>query len=135
LKYKPDTTAYTKKFLDLKPDMAILAGYAGLELISQYDIGVVGVMPSCSFTEVYVDMHAKYMSGDFAGARAIYDKLSKYISEWLVSTQSLLTVEKEILKRRELISCSYCRLPDYKLTKVNYAQIDQFMAEFAKYLT
>ncbi|MGE4485123.1 MAG: dihydrodipicolinate synthase family protein [Oscillospiraceae bacterium] len=133
IEYKP-AKDFLQKFLDLKSDMVILTGYAGLEMIELYKIGVRGVMPACSYTEVYVAMYNKFMSGDIAGAQKIYDMLEKYLRKWMVSPESLLAIEKELLVRRGILPNSYCRRPKYHLTEENSAEINQFLIEFAEYL-
>ena len=133
IEYKP-AQDFLQKFLDLKPDMTILTGYAGLEMPNLYKIGVRGVMPACSYTELYVAMYNMFISGDMDGMQTIYDKMEKYLKLWMVSPESLLAIEKEILVRRGIISDSTCRRPCYHLTKENDKQINEFLHEFKSYL-
>lgn len=133
IEHKP-AKDFLQKFLDLKNDMVILTGYAGLEIIDLYEIGVRGVMPACSYTELYVIMYNKFISGDVAGARVIYDKLEGYLKAWMVSPESILAIEKLVLVKRGLIPSSYCRRPAYHVTAENEKQIVQFLDDFNEYL-
>lgn len=134
IEYKP-ARDYLRQFLELKPDMKILTGYAGLEMIDLYRIGVSGVMPACAYTEVYVAIHAAVVTGDLAKAQALYGMLEPYLVKWMQTPESLLAIEKEILVRRGIIGCSYCRRPSYHLTAANHQDIDRFLIEFAPYLS
>lgn len=133
IEYKP-AVDFLKNFLVQKADMAILTGYAGLEMVDLYKIGVAGVMPGCSFVEVYAAMYKAFVEGDVTTAQQIYDKLEKYLKSWMQSPESLLAIEKEILVRRGLLRSAYCRRPRYHLTDGNAKEIDQFLVEFHSYL-
>ncbi len=133
IEYKP-ARDYMQKFLDMKPDMKILTGYAGLELIDLYKIGVAGVMPACSYTEIYVAIRQAMLNGEESKAQALYDMLEPYLIKWMVTPESILAIEKEILVRRGIIECGYCRRPAYHLTAENHTDIGEFLVKFADYL-
>lgn len=133
IEYKP-AIDFLKPFLEMKKDMIILTGYAGLEMLDLYKIGVRGVMPACSFTELYVAIYDAYFADDLAKARMLYDKLEAYLKTWMASPESLLAIEKEILVRRKIIKSSYCRRPAYHLSAKDSRDIDQFLTEFSAIL-
>ena len=134
IEYKP-ARDYLAAFLRQKSDMTILTGYAGLEMVDLYELGVAGVMPACSFPELYVEITRRFISGDLPGARALYAALEKYLVSWMLSPESLLAIEKEILTRRGWLASGACRRPAYRLTKENQREIDAFLQEFAPYLS
>lgn len=133
IEYKP-ARDFLQQFLALKPDMKILTGYAGLEMIDLYRIGVSGVMPACSYTEIYVAVHDAIVAGDMAKAQALYDMLEPYLVKWMKTPESLLAIEKEILVRRGIVGCSYCRRPAYHLTGEDRRDIDRFLSDFSAWL-
>lgn len=133
IEYRP-AVDFMKQFFALKSDMVIMTGWAGLEIIDLYQIGVSGVITVGGFTEIYSEIFRLLRGNDVKGARAIYDRLEKYISIWMASPESLLAIEKEIMVRRGIFRSSYCRRPAYHLTEENSKEIDHFLAEFADLL-
>jgi len=132
IEYRP-AIEFMGKFLALKKDMPIMTGWAGLEIIDQYKIGVQGLITVGGFPELYAAIFRELEAGNEPKAREIYNKLEKYISNWMINPESLLAIEKEILSRRGVLKSSYCRRPAYHLTAENDAEIDRFLAEFAEY--
>lgn len=133
IEYKP-AHDFLMQFLAMKPDMKILTGYAGLEMVDLYRIGVSGVMPACSYTEIYVAVREAILAGDTAKAQALYDMLEPYLLKWMKTPESILAIEKEILVRRGILNNSYCRRPAYHVTDEDRRDIDRFLTEFAPYL-
>ena len=129
LEFKP-ALAKLKEYLDAKPDLVIITGYAGLEMIDIYDIGVKGVLPACSFTEIYVAIHNAYVAGDRKTAQELYDRLEPYLNIWMESQESLLAIEKEVLVQRGIIKSSWCRRPAFHLSEENHNEIARFLVEF-----
>lgn len=134
IEYRP-AVDFMKQFFDLKPDMPIMTGWAGLDIVDLYQLGVAGLITVGGFTEVYSAIFHSLRNGDIDGARAIYNKLEKYTSVWMASPESLLAIEKEIMARRGLFPSSYCRRPAYHLTQEDYAAIDRFLDEFSQFLS
>ena len=132
--YKP-AFQFNKELLDMCPEMVILTGFAGLEMLDMYKIGVRGVMPACSYTEIYVDIYERFTQGDLAGAQNVYDRLEPYLKAWMVTPESLLAIEKRILQRRGMAPNSLCRHPSYTVTEENETQISAFLTEFADLLS
>jgi len=133
IEYKP-AGEFLQNYLRAKPDMVILTGYAGLEMVDVYNIGVCGVMPGASFAEVYIDIYHKFKEGDLLAAYNLYDKLEKYLLKWMITPESLLAVEKEILVRRGIIHSARCRRPACRLSPENFNEISSFLEEFKDYL-
>lgn len=117
------------------PDVNIFVGFAGLDMIDSYAVGATAVMPGCSFTEIYAAITNHYFAGFEAEARAIYNKLEKYITRWMGHVEYIIGVEKNILHRRGIIKSNYCRQPFYEYNEEEEnAVIDRFMEEFAEFL-
>ena len=133
IEYKP-AKEFVSKFFELKKDMPIMTGWGGLEIVDLYKIGVRGVLTVGGFTELYVAIFKEIDAGNIEKAQNIYDKMEKYLISWMINPESLLAIEKEILKRRGLLKSAYCRRPSYQLTEENSKEVDRFILEFAEYL-
>ncbi|UGA56670.1 dihydrodipicolinate synthase family protein [Vibrio sp. VB16] len=121
---------YTKQLLRCIPDAVIMNGYAGLYMLDMLDNGGKGVMPGCSFAEIYVSTYQLWRNGEREKARTLHNKLLKYINKWMSNCEYIISIEKEILTRRGIISTGYCRKPDYPLTELDIQDIDMFLREF-----
>ncbi len=124
---------YTTQLLELKPDAVVMNGYAGLYMLDMLSLGGKGVMPGCSFGEIYVAIYQLWQSGQVEQARQLHSKLFQYISNWMTHCEYIIEVEKVILQKRGLIKSSYCRHPNYGLSNRDYHDIDTFMSEFKDY--
>src|SRR5437588_7544228 len=111
-----------------------LVGYAGVQMPDVLARGAAGILPGCSFTEVYVALWRCWQT-DRVGFRALHDKLLPYIAYWMQGTELIIKAEKEILKRRGIIASDYCRSPSYTLDNREQAQIEQFLGEFVSFWT
>lgn len=133
IEYRP-AVEFMKQFFKLKPDMPIMTGWAGLDIIDLYQLGVQGVITVGGFTEVYSAIFRALEAKDLKRAWDIYRRLEKYTSVWMASPESLLAIEKEIMVRRGIFRCSYCRRPSYHLTREDHASIDRFLKVFSDLL-
>lgn len=123
-------TDYTKEFLSYVPDAIVLNGYAGLYMLDMLAIGGKGVMPGCSFSEIYVDIYHYWKIGEIEKAKEIHRALLKYISKWMTHCEYIIQVEKTILHKRGIINSDYCRHPNYPLTPDIIKEIDIFIEQF-----
>lgn len=129
IEYRP-AREFLWSFLKLKKDMPIMTGWAGLEIIDLYEIGVRGVITVGGFSELYARIFRLLSEKKTEEARALYDRLELYISGWMIDPESLLVIEKEILRRRGILKNSVCRHPAYRMTEENQEEITRFLAEF-----
>ncbi|MDA0108490.1 dihydrodipicolinate synthase family protein [Vibrio sp. La 4.2.2] len=126
---------YTAHLLALRPDAVVMNGYAGLYMLDMLSIGGKGVMPGCSFNEVYIAIYDLWQSGQQQQAKQLHSKLLEYISKWMTHCEYIIEVEKVILQKRGLIESSYCRKPNYGLSPSDYQDIDAFILEFRDYFS
>ncbi|MFB2842522.1 dihydrodipicolinate synthase family protein, partial [Aeromonas jandaei] len=122
---------YSRELLQYQPDAVILNGYAGLYMMDMLNIGGKGVMPGCSFTEIYVEIYRLYQKGESKKAYKLHAKLHNYIQSWMSHCEYIIKVEKQILMSRGIISTDYCRLPSYE---VDDSYIQNFLKTFSAYL-
>jgi 2-keto-3-deoxy-L-arabinonate dehydratase len=123
-----------RSLLEEQPKATIMNGYAGLYMIDVLNAGGKGVMPGCSYSEVYVEIYNLYQKGLIHESAQLHKKLLKYISKWMSSIEYLIKVEKTILQLRGLITTNYCRKPSYPLNNDDIRFIDEFVSEFQYYL-
>ncbi len=124
---------YCRELLRYKPDSVILNGYAGLYMMDMLDVGGKGVMPGCSFTEIYVEIYRLYQKGEVEQAKQLHANLLNFIQRWMSHCEYIIKVEKQILATRGIISHDYCRLPSFDVGD-NQIEVDEFMILFGKYL-
>ncbi|PSN06850.1 dihydrodipicolinate synthase family protein [Siccibacter turicensis] len=121
---------YTREFLAHAPQATVLNGYAGLYMLQMLAAGGKGVMPGCSFTEIYVRIYRHWQHGEQAQAEALHQTLLPFIQRWMRHCEYIIQVEKTILKRRGIIATEYCRRPGWTLTPEDDRLIDDFIAAF-----
>ncbi|WP_422528505.1 dihydrodipicolinate synthase family protein [Serratia fonticola] len=122
---------YTREFLASAPQASVLNGYAGLYMLQMLAAGGKGVMPGCSFTQVYVRIYRHWLAGEHALAQALHQTLLAYIQRWMGHCEYIIQVEKTILHRRGIIATDFCRRPGWTLSKDDHQQIEQFILQFA----
>lgn len=121
---------YTRAFLAQAPQASVLNGYAGLYMLQMLEVGGKGVMPGCSFSEIYVRIYRHWQAGEKEQAEALHQTLLPYIRRWMSHCEYIIQVEKTILHRRGVIATDYCRHPGWSLTADDNALIDQFIDQF-----
>lgn len=121
---------YTREFLALAPEASVLNGYAGLYMLQMLNAGGKGVMPGCSFTEVYVRIYRHWHNGEHQQAEALHQSLLPFIQRWMSHCEYIIQVEKTLLMRRGIIATDYCRRPGWLLTPEDDRLIHSFMSQF-----
>ncbi|NQX67226.1 dihydrodipicolinate synthase family protein [Paenibacillus alba] len=120
--------------LQERQQAVIMNGYAGLYMLDVLQAGGKGVMPGCSFAEIYVEIYRLHQRGCESEARQLHQKLLFYISRWMKDCEYIIQVEKNILQQRGLIKTDYCRKPSYPLNQDDRDMIRQFLEEFGPIL-
>jgi 2-keto-3-deoxy-L-arabinonate dehydratase len=121
---------YTREFLAMAPEASVLNGYAGLYMLQMLNAGGKGVMPGCSFTEVYVRIYRHWQNGEHQQAEALHQSLLPFIQRWMSHCEYIIQVEKTLLMRRGIIATDYCRRPGWLLTPEDDRLIHSFMSQF-----
>jgi 4-hydroxy-tetrahydrodipicolinate synthase len=121
---------YISQLLACRPAATVFVGYAGLYMLDVLDIGGKGVMPGCSFAEVYQSIYRDYIAGK-PEARQTHQRLLNYISRWMQDCEYIIQVEKTVLRQRGIIDGDYCRRPSYLLSNADQASITEFLRQFA----
>ncbi|NDO81276.1 dihydrodipicolinate synthase family protein [Citrobacter sp. NCU1] len=121
---------YTREFLRYAPQASVLNGYAGLYMLKMLDAGGKGVMPGCSFTEVYVQIYRHWQAGEYMQAEALHQRLLPYIQRWMSHCEYIIQAEKTLLMQRGIIATDYCRRPGWELTPDDRKSLTRFIDEF-----
>lgn len=121
---------YTRAFLQQAPGAHVLNGYAGLYMLQMLAVGGKGVMPGCSFSEVYVQIYRAWREGRIGQAEALHQRLLPWITRWMSHCEYIIQVEKTILRQRGIIASDYCRHPGWMLTPEDRQGIETFLAMF-----
>lgn len=122
---------YTREFLQRAPQASVLNGYAGLYMPEMLSAGGKGVMPGCSFSEIYVQIYRLWQAGEHDQARALHARLLPWIRRWMTHCEYIIQVEKTILHKRGIIATDYCRHPGWTLTAEDHQSIDTFISTFS----
>lgn len=121
---------YTRAFLSQAPQAHVLNGYAGLYMLEMLKVGGKGVMPGCSFSEVYVSIYQHWLAGERGAAQALHQRLLPFIQRWMSHCEYIIQAEKTILQRRGIIATDYCRRPGWPLSAQDRQLIDDFISAF-----
>lgn len=125
-----DPAAYSKTLLSMKNDLTIMNGYWGINLLDLLAIGGKGIMPGFSCCEIYLEIYKRYQSGDIAGAAKLHHRLAPYFVHWNTYLERVISIEKEILRRRGMLKTVYCRHPGYELRNEDQKEVDRFLDDF-----
>jgi Dihydrodipicolinate synthase/N-acetylneuraminate lyase len=121
---------YTREFLRHAPQASVLNGYAGLYMLQMLEAGGKGVMPGCSFTEVYVQIYRHWQAGEKQQAQALHQRLLPYIERWMTHCEYIIQAEKTLLMQRGIIASDYCRCPGWTLDDADRKAITRLVEDF-----
>ena len=128
------TGRWISELLQQTPALPSLVGKAGLHLPDSLRRGATGVMPGCSFVEVYLDFWRLWTSGSEDQAEQLHRRMLAYLCSWMENQELLIQVEKVILNERGFIQSPHCRAPTYRLDPFEMETVDRFLNEFEAYL-
>lgn len=121
--------------LEATPSIGSFVGYAGLHAVDALERGAIGIMPGCSFTELYVEFFRRWDEDDRPGARVLHRQMLPYLSAWMQHVEIIVAVEKTIAYERGWFKSSTVRTPGWDLDRYERRRIDAFLEEFASWLT
>ena len=118
----------TSRMLEIWKDMpegsfsGVFSGGGGFTMIGDMSRGSCGIMPSCCFTDIYVDIWNMFQNGDKEGARALHNKL---VVAQLHEKTYWNALTKAVLMRRGIISCDAIRETTPLFDKQSYVEIQR----------
>ena len=124
----PPTTMRTTELKKLGGDEVIVFGGAwGTNFISELNRGSVGTMPGCAVPEFYTKAWKYWKMDRPDDARKHMEKISPLLSLLTRSLDVSFHLDKEILKRRGVISSINVRMPTSKPDKITYRELDKLI--------
>jgi len=104
----------------------VFGGQGGIYMLDELRRGSHGNMPACQAKDVQVQIWDKWIAGDQAGARRLFNELLPLINyERLYG----VAVYKEVLYRRGVIASRACRAPGKGLDTDDLAELDAIMVD------
>lgn len=110
--------------------IVIYNGYAGIYMCEMLELGCQGIMPGCSFVDVYTRVYRLYREKKYDEAQKLHSDISKYIKKWMTHCEYIIAVEKYVLQKRNVIAHDVCRMPTHVLTDNDKREIDEFYARY-----
>ena len=124
----PPTTMRTTELKKLGGDEVIVFGGAwGTNFISELNRGSVGTMPGCAVPEFYTKAWKYWKMDRPDDARTHMEKISPLLSLLTRSLDVSFHLDKEILRRRGVISSTNVRMPTSKPDKITYRELDKLI--------
>jgi 4-hydroxy-tetrahydrodipicolinate synthase len=114
----------------LDGEAAVLGGGAGLDFIHELERGARGTMPGPALADSFQRVWRLFQTGRPEAARREFERLLPVLVVALRSMDTFLFVEKEILRRRGVLSSSRIRLPVSPPEPTLLAELDVLLARF-----
>lgn len=125
----PQIYKFIEELLNESPEIKVLNGYAGIYMDKVLKSGAIGIVPGCSFVEIYLDLYNNLEKNN-EEFKEKFQLLLSYIDIWMQSTEKIISVEKYILAQRKVIKTGCCRQPFYDLDKTEKELINNFIMQF-----
>ena len=113
----------------LSPRVGVFTGGAGLNLLHDFRLGVVGNIPGTELTDLLVDVNRCRMRGEAERASTLFRALLPYLVFSLQGIDHYNACTKEMLVRRGVIARAGLRAPAPPLTPLAIDLLDSFAAE------
>jgi dihydrodipicolinate synthase/N-acetylneuraminate lyase len=110
----------------------VMGGIGGRYLLDEYRRGACGTMPACQTTDVHVAIWNKLDSGDFEGGRLLFNRLLPLLN---MEAHYALSVYKEVLKRRGVISHTTTRGGGVPLDAYDHKELDAILNSVSELFT
>lgn len=115
-------------------ELVVFNGYAGIFMTEMLKLGCSGIMPGCSFTEIYCAIYKQFSSGNWEQAEQLHRRLCLYIQPWMSHCEYIIQIEKYILKLRGVLQSDQCRAPGYGLSEKDFSDVRKFLSEYQEFL-
>lgn len=125
----PDATA--RWVSELSPRVGVFTGSAGVNLLDDLRIGVVGNVPGTELTDLLVSIHREHRNGRQAAAETLFRRLLPYLVFSLQDIDHYNACAKEILVRRGVLRAGGLRQPAPQLSRVALELLDGHATEIA----
>lgn len=114
---------------ELDGEVAVLGGGAGLDFLHELDRGAHGTMPGPGLCDWFLRVWHLHREGRADEARDVFQRLLPLLVLALRSMDTFLFVEKEILRRRGVVSTARLRLPVSPPEPTLLAELDSLLEQ------
>ena len=114
----------------LDGEAVVLGGGAGLDFIHELERGADGTMPGPGLVDSFLRVWRLFHTGRREAARREFERLLPLLVLALRSMDTFVFVEKEILRRRGVLSSSRLRLPVSPPEPTLLVELDVLLARF-----
>jgi len=104
----------------------VFGGQGGIYLLDEFRRGAHGNMPASQITDIHVDIWAKLVAGDEAGARKLYNQVLPLLN---FERMHGVATYKEVLYRRGIFKTTVSRAPGKELDDQDRAELDAILAD------
>ncbi|HEY0683245.1 MAG TPA: dihydrodipicolinate synthase family protein [Steroidobacter sp.] len=111
--------------------LAVFGGAGARYVIDELTRGAKGTMPACEISELHVAMFDRFLRGEEAGARNLFERTLPLLNMQAIFRWRLT---KEVLKRRGLIENTFVRAPGPELDRFDFVELDALLARLADLL-
>jgi 4-hydroxy-tetrahydrodipicolinate synthase len=125
----PPTPLKTARILEAAEglDLEIFGGLGGVFLLEELMAGATGAMTGFAFPEILVDIVRRYRAGDIDGAADLFYR-SVPLMRFEFQEGIGMAIRKEVLRRRDALTCADIRPPGVRLDAITAAALDRVLA-------
>jgi len=103
---------------------AVFGGAGARYVIDELTRGARGTMPACEITELHVAMYDRFIGGDTAGARDLFERTLPLLNMQAIFRWRLT---KAVLQRRGLIESAHVRAAGARLDRYDRLELDALL--------
>jgi len=107
----------------------VIAGYGAIHLMEDFSSGIDGFMPGCGFPQIFVEIDKLFKSGDIQQAKTLHQLVLPLLVFQLTSLDTLIEIQKLLLKKLNIFTTSYCREPHVSLSAERIAYLNILLKE------
>lgn len=107
----------------------IIAGYGAIHLMEDLSSGIDGFMPPCGLPGIYVEINELFKSGDIEGAKKLHQLVLPLLIFQLTSLDTLIEIQKLLLKTLQIFTTSYCREPHVPISAERIAYLNVLLKD------
>lgn len=89
--------------------LGVFGGNGGLHYLDALEAGAVGMIPGCECVDELVAIFSAHQAGDLARATGLYRRVMPLLAFEMQSLDFYIACNKELLRRRGLLSCAALR--------------------------
>jgi 4-hydroxy-tetrahydrodipicolinate synthase len=109
--------------------LCVFSGSAGRFLIQELSIGVDGNVPGSAIPEMCVEPYEEFKRGNIESAKSKHDRFRRFYNFCFSHTLSWNHIEKEILKRRGIITSAHVREPSVPLADIYKRELIEILKD------